>query len=244
MSSAASINREELALPAPAAHLAVAKSSWVRPVQVGSLSAPVTGAGGLHLVAGRTVVVADTETGGLAAPGGSSDAIALLSVALVIPRDGGSFAREWRILPAPGLRVDPAACRVNGFTPERWRALGATSEDQALREIVRTLDDHRGPNGLQMIAHGASFDAEVLRAAFRRSGVPGDLPADWGCTLCAADDLRQTGYQGSRALGAIYQHLLGVPLVGAHGAKADALAAGRVAAHLWSGGRRIPSVST
>lgn len=230
--------------PAPAAHQAKARADWGRPAQIGSLSAPVVGAGGLHLVAGRTVVVADTETGGLPAPGGSFADIALLSVALVIPRERGAMAREWHILPAPGLRVDPGATRINGFSPERWRALGAIGEDQALREIVQTLDAHRGPHGIQMLAHGATFDGAVLRAAFRRSGVPGDPPADWGCTLCAADDLRQDGYQGSRSLGAVHHHLLGYPLDGAHGAQADARAAGRVAEILWASGRTIPAVST
>lgn len=86
------------------------------------------------------LLVIDTETGSLDPSTG-----ALLDIAAVELRDG-EISRTFRrrILPEPGLVIEPEAVACNGYSAERWAELGAVNEVDAILDFLVFLGDVRG----------------------------------------------------------------------------------------------------
>lgn len=126
----------------------------------------------------------------------------------------------------PGVPIPPGATAVHGITDERAQTEGREAAD-AVREIVAALRTllHRG---IPIVAYNAPYDLSLLDHEARRYGIPPlDDPAPIIDPLVidkAVDKYRR----GKRTLEFTAGHY-GVPLLDAHDAGADAIAAGRVA---------------
>jgi hypothetical protein len=93
--------------------------------------------------------------------------------------DGRELERFFvRIMPAHPERLDPGAARVNGFTVQRWRELGAVEEAEAARrflafhsEVVRRHGGGDGqPRTWLFTAYNAWFDRSFLDALLQPNG--------------------------------------------------------------------------
>jgi DNA polymerase III epsilon subunit-like protein len=125
----------------------------------------------------------DTETGGL-----DASECALLSIAAV-PSWG---AEPFSIAVLPNGVIEGKAAQVNGYTPERWAALGAVPEKVAALELRRWLaglDRRHWHNA----AHNAGFDCLYLLALQARTGIDLELPGIWHCTQIKLKGLRDDG---------------------------------------------------
>lgn len=94
--------------------------------------------------------------------------------------DGNELARLFvRIMPGHPERLSPGAAGVNGFSEDRWRALGAVSEAEAAAAFLdfHTAQSaaHPGPDGEARIwlltAYNAWFDRAFLDALLIKNGV-------------------------------------------------------------------------
>lgn len=93
--------------------------------------------------------------------------------------DGRELDRFFiRIMPAHPERLDPGAARVNGFSVERWKELGAVEEAEAVRRFLdfhsEVVSRHHGPRDLPrtwlFTAYNAWFDRSFLDALLLGSG--------------------------------------------------------------------------
>ena len=85
--------------------------------------------------------------------------------------DGNELGRFFtRIMPPNPQRIDPAASAVNGYSEERWRALGAVGEAEAVAEFLafhaRVADGRR----MVFTAYNAQFDHGFVSALLSRHG--------------------------------------------------------------------------
>lgn len=158
--------------------------------------------------------VVDVETTGLF-PGGQ-DRIVEIGVVHLTP--DGSFEASWTTLLNPDRDLGPQA--VHGITAADVRH--APRFDDVAGTLVELLA------GRVFVAHNVSFDARFVHAAFARMGhdVPIAPPTSL-CTMRLAGELVPTA---PRALAGCCQQL-GIPLVDAHAALADAVAASEILRH-------------
>jgi DNA polymerase-3 subunit epsilon len=143
----------------------------------------------------------------------------------VLDADGGITERlDWLV--DPGIEIPEAATAVHGITTERARAEGRNAHD-AVREIVAALSTLLR-RGIPVVAYNAPYDFSLLeREALRHGIAPLRDPSPIVDPLVidkAVDKYRK----GKRTLTLTADHY-GVPLLDAHDAGADAIAAGRVA---------------
>ena len=180
-----------------------------------------------------SVGVFDLETTGIDV---ATDRIVTAHVGL-LAADG--YVRESRAWFAdPGIEIPAGATAVHGITTERARAEGRPS-DEVVGEVLAAL---RGlfARGIAVVAYNAPFDFSMLKyEALRHRLEPIHSPAPVVDPLVldkAVDRFRR----GKRTLDVVAAHYA-VPLVGAHEAAADAIAAGRVAQALADRfGHRLP----
>jgi len=140
------------------------------------------------------------------------------------------YGREWLIAP-DGYIIPDAAATVHGITTEQALAEGRPFTD-VLPEIIDALAV-LADQGVPLVAHNASYDFTMLAFEMARLGHPD--PVAFVNTLDILDtfilDKQPDRWRrGKRTLTAIAP-LYGVTLTDeeAHGAAADAIAAGRVA---------------
>ncbi len=76
-----------------------------------------------------------------------------------------------RIMPAHPERIDEGARRVNAFDVDYWRAHGAVSEADAVKEIVAFHEKMRGDKQVIFTAYNVWFDQSFTTALFARRGV-------------------------------------------------------------------------
>jgi DNA polymerase-3 subunit epsilon len=143
----------------------------------------------------------------------------------VLDEDGNVCeARAW--CADPGIEIPAGATAVHGITTQQARAEGRPAAD-VVGEIVAAL---RGlfDRGIAVVAYNAPFDFSLLKhEALRHGHDPIAEPSPIVDPLVldkAVDRYRR----GKRTLGVVAAHYA-VPLLGAHEAAADAIAAGRVA---------------
>jgi len=76
-----------------------------------------------------------------------------------------------RIMPAHPERIDEGARRVNAFDVDYWRAHGAVSEADAVKEIVAFHEKMRGEETVIFTAYNVWFDQSFTTALLARRGV-------------------------------------------------------------------------
>jgi len=170
----------------------------------------------------------------------ASDRIVTAAVSVV----GAGVAPEshaWLV--DPGVEIPAGATAVHGITTERARAEGRPAAE-AVEEITALLAAQLRQD-VPVIAFNARFDLTCLDREARRHGiVPLVDRVDGPAGLLVVDpfvlDKQFDRFRrGKRTLGAVCEHYR-VPLVEAHAANADALAAARVA---WRLGQAFPDLA-
>jgi DNA polymerase-3 subunit epsilon len=157
---------------------------------------------------GRRFVAIDVETTGL-----DPERDAIVSVAAV-PFEEGRPAPGYDTLVNPDRPIPPASTRIHGITDEMVR--DAPRLDQVL-DVIEALCGHH-----VIVGHGVAFDLAVLERARRAHRRP-PLPNTALCTMRLAAALHPGG--GDVSLESLAGRL-GIPVVGRHTARGDALLAG------------------
>lgn len=160
----------------------------------------------------RPLAFVDVETTGLDPQVHALVEVAVLKVDpdVLVPID----RFESKVRPASDAVVDPAAARVNGYTPEDW------SDAPSLAEVLPNLVAVLG--GSIVAGHNPGFDWAFLSAAFRQTGVSLlDVDHHLLDTASLAWPLLRRGVITSLSLRDLCAHLK-VTNDGAHRAMADA----------------------
>ncbi|MBZ4486478.1 3'-5' exonuclease [Microbacterium sp. cx-55] len=139
----------------------------------------------------------------------------------------------------PGIEIPAGATAVHGITTERARADGRPAAE-VVGEILDALRDLFA-RGIAVVAYNAPFDFSMLKHEALRYGhapIVAPTPVIDPLVLDKAVDRYR---RGKRTLGVVAEHYA-VPLLGAHDAAADAIAAGRIAQALADRfGYRLPA---
>ncbi len=153
-------------------------------------------------------VAIDLETTGLDATRDAAVAVA------VVPFRGGQAIDGYETLVNPGRPIPVTSTRIHGITDEMVRTAPRLSE---------VLDDIEGVlGGHAVVGHGVAFDLAILERARRAHHRPA-LPNTALCTMRLAAALHPGWVDVTlEALAA----RLGVPVVGRHTARGDAMVAG------------------
>ncbi|MER5911018.1 3'-5' exonuclease [Streptomyces sp. NPDC001982] len=139
-------------------------------------------------------------------------------------------SREW--LADPGVEIPADAVAVHGISNERATAEGRPA-DQVADALADVLTAY-WKTGVPVVAYNAAFDLTLLSAELRRHGLPSlsdrlggadPAPVVDPYTIDRWVDRYRKGKRNLEAVCAEY----GVPLLSAHDASADALAAARLA---------------
>ncbi|MDF2555201.1 MAG: polC 1 [Microbacterium sp.] len=143
----------------------------------------------------------------------------------VLEADGAvAEARAW--CADPGIEIPAGATAVHGITTERARAEGRPAAE-VVGEILTALRD-LFDRGIAVVAYNAPFDFSLLKhEAIRHGHEPIARPTPVIDPL-VLDKALDRYRRGKRTLGVVAAHYA-VPLLDAHEAAADAIAAGRVA---------------
>jgi DNA polymerase III epsilon subunit-like protein len=173
------------------------------------------------------LVAIDFETGGLTP--GVHPPLQLSAVTA----SGAEF--NCYILPEKGAFMEVEALAKNGYTRERWMALGAVPMYVAaarfrdwLYEVTGFMRGEAAP--LVPLAHNATFDRSFLDVMMRASGYSGSWSSEvldyhWECSSSLMAALRRAGllWPGKTRL-AVLRELSGYELDGQHAALSDAKA--------------------
>ncbi|KIC57432.1 DNA polymerase III subunit epsilon [Microbacterium hominis] len=167
------------------------------------------------------VGVFDLETTGVDV---TSDRIVTAHVGLLDASGTAVWARSW--LADPGIDIPEGATAVHGITTAHARAHGSAAPS-VIAEVVSALRDLLDA-GIPVVAYNAPFDFSLLKYEALRHGIPPILEPSPVIDPLVLDKAHDRFRRGKRTLEAVAAHYA-VPLVGAHDAAADAIAAGRVA---------------
>ncbi|WP_395243125.1 exonuclease domain-containing protein [Agromyces sp. MMS24-K17] len=168
-----------------------------------------------------TLAVFDLETTGI-----DVDVCRIVTAHVGVIGPSGEVLEQRRWIADPGVEIPTAATLIHGITIERARAEGQPAA-VAVAEIISALAD-AAERGLPIVAYNAAYDLTVLAREAERYGLaalPGPAPVIDPLVIDKAVDRYR---RGKRTLTATAEHY-GVPLLDAHDAAADAIAAGRVA---------------
>lgn len=169
----------------------------------------------------ENLAVFDTETTGV----DTSHARVVSSTIALLGRNGEVLERyDWLI--DPGIEIPAAAAQVHGISTEVARTSGvnaAVGIAQIIAQLRAMLD-----RGFPLVAYNAPFDLTLLRSEADRYGVPWLGRASPIIDPLVIDKQVDRYRRGKRTLEVVAAHY-DVPLLGAHDAGEDAIAAGRVA---------------
>lgn len=169
----------------------------------------------------KRIAVFDTETTGL------DLREARIVTACLAELDGTgqlvSDRPEW--LADPGIDIPVSASAVHGITTEVARAKGQPAK-QVISELLDAIRDCLERN-VAVVAYNAPYDFTILHYEALRHGLE-PISEPWPVLdPLVIDKGLDTYRRGKRRLEVVAEHY-GIPLVEAHTATADAVAAGRV----------------
>lgn len=167
------------------------------------------------------VGVFDLETTGVDV---TSDRIVTAHVGLLGPDGSARSACSW--LSDPGVEIPEGATAVHGITTEHARRHGRPAAE-VVAEVVTALRELFAA-GVPVVAYNAPYDFSLLKYEALRHGVAPILDPTPVIDPLVLDKAHDRYRKGKRTLEVVAAHYA-VPLVGAHDAAADAIAAGRVA---------------
>lgn len=185
------------------------------------------------------ILFIDTETTGLVhrdLPHEHPQQPDMVQLGLVLCDDDGTErACAELIVQREGRPIPESATAVHG--------IDATTADRAGFRLVTVVSIFYAfrAHAAKIVAHNLDFDERVVStAAFRAGRTPGSLPVDRACTAEMAEPvlklpptarMKATGYGNKHkkpSLNECHLHFFGTPVVGSHGALADARACARV----------------
>ena len=137
----------------------------------------------------------------------------------------GAVIEECSWIVDPGVPIPEGSIAIHGITNERAKAEGADAST-SVREIRDTLAGHLA-KGLAVCAFNAAYDVSLLDAECRRHA-HAPLTVKPVVDPMILDRRLDKFRRGKRTL-TVATEVYGVPLLDAHDASADAIAAGRVA---------------
>lgn len=141
---------------------------------------------------------ADTETGGF-----YPSIHALLSIGACCGWSLETFEVYITVESQPGKIVDAQAAEKNGYTPEKWAALGAVDLATAIRRFADWLQARRDERKYaKVVCHHLAFDKGFLLEAERVTGIEMPGRYDWRCSLLKLAELMDDGLvaRGSASL--------------------------------------------
>lgn len=179
----------------------------------------------------ENLIAVDTECGDAGPQNCESAALLSIGGAAFVPcgaeRKLVTFQRL--VIPEPGLRIEPGAVEVNGYSRERWAERGAVPEGGAVKEWIQWVAGvafQCGEERAVMLAHNAGHDSGFLMAALRRQGFVGEWEAvasrRWRCScavLGAAQDVGLVPGEMGASLDALTALRTGVTLEEAKAAR-------------------------
>jgi len=171
----------------------------------------------------NVLAVFDTETTGLET---ETTRIVSAHVSVLTPDGESTEARNWLI--DCGIEIPARATEVHGITTERMRAEGAPAPD-SIFEIVSLLQGFFEA-GIPVVAFNATYDFSILDREAKRYGLNpiNDVkPVIDPMIIDRQVDKYVKGKNQRTLINTAARY--GVPIVGAHDASVDAIAAGRVA---------------
>jgi len=167
------------------------------------------------------VGVFDLETTGVDV---TADRIVTAHVGLLDANGSAVRARSW--IADPGIPIPDGATAVHGITTAHAREHGASAAT-VVTEVIAALRELLDA-GIPVVAYNAPFDFSMLKYEALRHGLPPIIDPAPVIDPLVLDKAHDRFRKGKRTLEAVAAHYA-VPLVGAHDAAADAIAAGRVA---------------
>jgi len=167
------------------------------------------------------VGVFDLETTGVDV---TTDRIVTAHVGLLGPGGAVRESRSW--MADPGIEIPEGATAVHGITTAHARAHGRPAR-AVIAEIVDALRELFAA-GVPVVAYNAPYDFSLLKYEALRHGIPPISEPAPVIDPLVLDKAHDRYRKGKRTLEVVAAHYA-VPLVGAHDAAADAIAAGRVA---------------
>ena len=163
------------------------------------------------------IAVFDTETTGT-----DTEEARIVTACIAVLDAAGEVAGHWTWLIDPGVEIPDEASAVHGVTTEHAREHGADPKE-SIGDIANKLAEL----SLPVVAFNAPFDFSILRAECERHELPFTVP-DLVVDPFVLDKQIDRYRKGKRQLANVAEHY-GVPLLDAHDATADAVAAGRIA---------------
>lgn len=135
------------------------------------------------------VIVEDTETGGL------YPAIhAILSIAAVCSWSSDHFYVHITPESQPGKTVDPEAVKKNGYSTEKWAALGAVPLHEGFGRFLGWLEARRAEREhASLWCHNLAFDRGFLSEAERCIGLSIPHRHDWRCSQSKFGEMMDKG---------------------------------------------------
>ncbi|MFI5986243.1 exonuclease domain-containing protein [Streptomyces sp. NPDC051555] len=154
----------------------------------------------------------------------------IVTAAVVRLEEDGAVSGERTWLLDPGVEIPEQASAIHGISTEHARAHGAPAA-AAIDEIARAVAEGLR-RGTPLVVMNARYDLSLLDRECRRYGVESVSERLGGVPAPVIDPLVIDKHvdkyrKGKRALHALCAHY-GVPLLDAHDARADAVAAARV----------------
>ncbi|WP_395741057.1 exonuclease domain-containing protein [Prosthecobacter sp.] len=167
------------------------------------------------------LVASDAETGGL-----YPSIHALLSIGACCSWSEASFEVHITVESQPGKTVDPEAAQKNGYTPERWKELGAVDLHTAMQRFDEWLKQRKEERRqMKLVCHHLAFDKGFFQEAGRMTGIEMPHRHDWRCSQLKFGELMDEGVidRGSSSLDRL-KELSGwkLPRAEAHNALQDA----------------------
>lgn len=167
------------------------------------------------------VGVFDLETTGIDVV---SDRVVTAHVGLLGPDGTPVRSRSW--IADPGIEIPEGATAVHGITTAHARAHGRPARDVVV-EVIAALQELFSA-GIPVVAYNAPYDFSLLKYEALRHGVTPIVDPAPVIDPLVLDKAHDRYRKGKRTLDVVAAHYA-VPLIGAHDAAADAIAAGRVA---------------
>ena len=134
-------------------------------------------------------IVADTETGGL-----YPASHALLSIGAVSSWGGEAFLIYITPESQPGKTVEPEAAAKNGYSAEKWEALGAVPLEEGFGRFLGWLEARRAEReNAGLWCHNLAFDRGFLGEAERLIGLRIPHRHDWRCSQSKFGELMDKG---------------------------------------------------
>lgn len=144
------------------------------------------------------LIACDTETGGF-----YPSIHALLSICACCGWSRETFEVYITVDSQPGKIVEAQAAEKNGYTLEKWAALGAVDLATAMRRFADWVQARRAEQRYaKVVCHHLAFDKAFLLEAERVTGIEMPGRYDWRCSLLKLAELMDEGVieRGSSSL--------------------------------------------